>query len=485
MASKININNLGPIESAELHLKPLTILVGPNNTGKSHAALLVYALAQALRHTPMWGSLPRLRRLAVPVSRYYRGTQLSNAKRRQLSNAFKHLSSRPVNSTETHIAMQELPTSLQQTILEMSQSSFQLACRNIEQELKRCFGSTLQNIIRKTANDFQNDMTIGLMDDSLGLVWSLRNAQDTLSIDEIHVDSSKIGFDESLFRVPQQILQDDLVFVLQTITEQYVSRVFQRYSAHSHYLPATRSGILQGHKTLSSLIVGKASRAWLEPLEVPRLPGVTTDLIQALFLLGHQELIDDSNIQRIVSFLESEVTKGSIGIDSQYEYPDIYYENTLGRFELHNISSMISEMAPLVLFLKFLVQREQLLIFEEPESHLDPRNQANVARAIAMMVNAGIRVIVTTHSDIFLNQINNLAQIGNVSPRKRRAMGYKVNEMLRSEDIGAYAFRPGEDGTIVTPAAMHPNGGFSIEASEEIHRLLYEEAVVLEHSTLG
>ena len=485
MASRISISNLGPIESAELELRPLTILVGPNNTGKSHAALLVYALTQALRSTPMWGSMPGFNRYSVPMLRYFRGPQFSNAKRKEITRAFNDFHSEQTEQKAKSLEMADLPPSIQEAILGMSQSSFQWARRNIEQELKRCFGSTLQNITRKNSDGSRTVFTIRITDDSSGFVWSLRNDNDELISDEFIVDPSRVRLDEYLFRVPRQVISDDLVFVLQTITEQYMWHILKDYSAQSHYLPATRSGILQGHKTLASLIVDKASRAWVEPLEVPKFPGVTTDLIRALLLLGNQAPVDDSKLQRIVTFLELEVTKGSIGIDNQFEYPDIYYKNTLGQFELHNISSMISEMAPLVLFLKFLIQRDQLLIFEEPESHLDPRNQRNVARAIAMMVNAGVRVIVTTHSDIFLNQINNLAQIGSISPRKRRAMGYKANEILRSEDIGAYVFKPGNEGTIVTPAEMHSGGGISIQSSDEIHRLLYEQAITLEHATLG
>ena len=259
-----------------------------------------------------------------------------------------------------------------------------------------------------------------------------------------------------------------------------MTHLFKGHASHSHYLPATRSGILQGHKTLASLIVDKASRAWIEPLDVPKLPGVTTDLIRALLLLG-QRPPAKRRLRKIVDFLESEVTEGTVGIESQLEYPDIYYENELGRFELHTVSSMISEIAPLILFLKFLIQENQLLIFEEPESHLDPSNQRKVARAIAMTVNAGVNVIVTTHSDIFLNQINNLTQLRTVNPNRRRRMGYKATEVLRGDDIGVYLFKTTAEGTRVDSAEVDSDYGISTEFSDQIHRTLYEEAIKLEH----
>ena len=131
-----------------------------------------------------------------------------------------------------------------------------------------------------------------------------------------------------------------------------------------------------------------------------------------------------------------------VGVDlkKQFEYPDINYENEAGEFQLHQVSSMVSEIAPLVLFLKYLVHPGHFFIFEEPESHLDPANQSRLARAIVMMVNAGVRVLVTTHSDIFLNQLNNLMQASQLPSRRRLRMGYKAVEMLNPQDVGAYIF---------------------------------------------
>ena len=37
----INIRNFGPIEKGEIGIMPLTVLTGPNNSGKSYAALLI------------------------------------------------------------------------------------------------------------------------------------------------------------------------------------------------------------------------------------------------------------------------------------------------------------------------------------------------------------------------------------------------------------------------------------------------------------
>ena len=42
----INLKNFGPIEKAEIDLRPLTVFVGESNTGKTYLAALIYALYQ-------------------------------------------------------------------------------------------------------------------------------------------------------------------------------------------------------------------------------------------------------------------------------------------------------------------------------------------------------------------------------------------------------------------------------------------------------
>ena len=45
---KLAVKNFGPIREGEVEFKPLTVFIGPNNSGKSYMATLLYAMTQAL-----------------------------------------------------------------------------------------------------------------------------------------------------------------------------------------------------------------------------------------------------------------------------------------------------------------------------------------------------------------------------------------------------------------------------------------------------
>ena len=79
---------------------------------------------------------------------------------------------------------------------------------------------------------------------------------------------------------------------------------------------------------------------------------------------------------------------------------------------MSNSSAMVSELAPLVLFLRGAVGPGDLLIIEEPESHLHPAAQTKIAQTLARLVRAGVYVVITTHSNWLLQQIGNLIREG-------------------------------------------------------------------------
>ena len=43
---RLDVEDFGPIRQANVDLRPLTVFIGPSNTGKSYLAILVYALHQ-------------------------------------------------------------------------------------------------------------------------------------------------------------------------------------------------------------------------------------------------------------------------------------------------------------------------------------------------------------------------------------------------------------------------------------------------------
>jgi hypothetical protein len=70
-----------------------------------------------------------------------------------------------------------------------------------------------------------------------------------------------------------------------------------------------------------------------------------------------------------------------------------------------------------------------------------------IAKFIARLVNSGVKVLVTTHSDYFVREINNLITLSsagaNLSKFKRKYK-YITEDILKPENVSAYCAVPGE-----------------------------------------
>ena len=107
---------------------------------------------------------------------------------------------------------------------------------------------------------------------------------------------------------------------------------------------------------------------------------------------------------------------------------------------LMNVSAMVSELAPVVLYLRYIVRTGDVLIIEEPEAHLHPKMQVEFARQLAAAVKAGVRVIATTHSEWILEDLANLVWISGIPEAEHKAID------------GDIALEPHEVGCLVVSA---------------------------------
>ena len=143
---------------------------------------------------------------------------------------------------------------------------------------------------------------------------------------------------------------------------------------------------------------------------------------------------------------------------------------------------MVSELAPLVLFLKYLVRPGDLLILEEPESHLHPAAQRQLARGIVRLVNAGVQVLITTHSDLFVGQVNNLMRISFASRRWIRENGFEPQDCLKHDDVSAYLFRWDDEqgGSVVDELEIRRDVGIDDAMFGEVINSIYEESLLVQ-----
>ncbi|MCE2519757.1 MAG: AAA family ATPase, partial [Alphaproteobacteria bacterium] len=173
--------------------------------------------------------------------------------------------------------------------------------------------------------------------------------------------------------------------------------------------------------------------------------GVLADFLEQLIEIDGPGRTRRHRNPDLSATIERDVLGGTVRIDRSVatNYPRFAYrpDGWKDDLALANASSMVSELAPVVLYLRHLVRPDNVLIVEEPESHLHPAMQVAFTRQLATLVNAGIRVIVTTHSEWLLEELANIVQRSKI-PKPKDASLVDDNVALRADQVGAWLFEP-------------------------------------------
>ena len=113
-----------------------------------------------------------------------------------------------------------------------------------------------------------------------------------------------------------------------------------------------------------------------------------------------------------------------------------------------------------ILYLRHIVSPGEVLMIEEPESHLHPAMQVEFIRQLAGVVRSGIRVMLTTHSEWVLEELANLIRLSGL-PKSRRMGLDGGDSALSPNEVGVWRFdtkkRP--NGTVVKEIKLDPEIG--------------------------
>jgi len=111
------------------------------------------------------------------------------------------------------------------------------------------------------------------------------------------------------------------------------------------------------------------------------------------------------------------------------------------KLSMDESSSAVRSLLDIGFYLRHMAQPGDLLMVDEPELNLHPENQRRVARLFARLVNLGIKVFITTHSDYIIKELNTLIMLNHDKPYLKQIAekeGYHEEEMISSDKIKVY-----------------------------------------------
>ena len=483
---RLEVKDFGPIAEASVDVRPLTVFIGPSNTGKSYLAILMYALYQCFGR-------PSVPPYQFPFRRQWPFRLSSEAVRSAASiqSSLKAWLSK-LAVQEDSIPAPELPTDVAAHIRPILEQARDLDSF-LEREIRRCFGvDSPDDLIRRPSShaDTRVDLRIPQAADAQEVRYRLEFGRNGTRLSgqlpEI-ISPPRIAPTEArdwLLETDTGEDDDEPDYLFIRFAQSLFASLVQPLRQNAYYLPADRTGVMHSHQVVVSTLIQNATTAGLRPFrDVPMLSGVLADFLSQLISMSRSRLL---HRKRVETHLERGLLNGTVRLDrTETGYPVFAYRPNGWKDDLPlmRASSMVSELAPVVLYLRHLVRRGDMLIIEEPEAHLHPAMQAAFARELARLVRSGVRIILTTHSEWFLEQIGNLVRLSGLPKGRRQDIAgiEDVDVALRPDEVGAWLFKPRKrpKGSVVEEVKLDPDTGLYPTDYDKVSETLYNQSAMI------
>jgi len=459
---ELDISDFGPIARGRIALRPLTILVGPNNSGKTYASVLAHSVMSSCADLA-----------AAARSGNWAGQLLESGAFHALSGRMARLA--PGNGKDgAHV-----PRDLAESIHGCAAGRFFEEA--LLSHMRRNFGSPLGDLVRTGAR--RSKIRIGgPMAASVSISCGGR---------------ARVGVDPALPRRPVRRARA----LAESGAKRWPGgaasggrsgiRATERHvdgrrghaallglaaamaghasmpipSGASHYLPAARSGIMCALGALAPGILQGFARG---PQGGTVVPGTLSDLADSITRRGEPRAGGPDGRRGVIPDLFG----GSVGWQGTGA---ISYRHLGAQVPIHRSASGIAETAPLALAVARMGAGDTLIV-EEPEAHLHPKSQVPLARHLVGLVRRGMRVILSTHSDFLLEQLDIFVKLGSLTPSKRARRGYGKGDYVLDEEIAPYAFaRSAKGGHTISELEHSADDGISYEGFIDVVESMAED----------
>ena len=417
MSIHIEVSNLGPLRRAKIELTDLTLLVGDNNTGKTFFATIVHRVLNVSS-----SQLRSFRRLRTKIDDEVREWMESKILQQEGDTL-------PMDLPEL------TPT---QPILEWANQftteTLTMFGADVRRAVEYAYGVKAHELRRRTSSRLSRDCYLEITNTKPRWKVVVRFDSEDIVVEppeptiwlQLLLDKNRLRREmryNSRRRdhiQTRHLITDEVIHRLLAGFREPPTHLFPDWPSHAVHLPASRAGIMESYQILAGAVIRQSAAAGISPIEFNTLPGTSADFLS--YLLSPQDSFQrrrrgssklDSLIQKFEDSLRVEIKmqKRKNAADT------IVAVTPEGTFPFSRTSSMFSELGPVLLVLKEAVGPGDHLTIDEPEAHLHPALQREVATLVANLVLAGVKIVVTTHSEFFVGEINNLIRVSELVNR--------------------------------------------------------------------
>ncbi len=477
---RLEVANFGPVSKAELELRPLTVFAGPSNAGKSCLAKLVYALHRYFSRHP------------VARTRTYRLSDFNRAARRMgdmpgVVRSLEKFVLSPVEESVDSSTLGEEVAALTRLALQVPDVGADTAGPLLD-----VFGTvSIEDLILRGAPDCSFTLSYAAAGASLAeafqYAFNIADGELDCTV-TIPSDASlplekgrlfrRVGRGSGLHFWPAD---DDDEFSLShgglliTLLSLAQPGTVGSLSRPAWYLPAGRSGIIEAQATILGSAIDRMGANG--PRNQGPVPGALREFLRDIIVDLPRRTVGSSDIKTLARRFEEEILSGTVRAEAPAKTaPSVIAFRPVGwdrDLPLGQASSLTTQMIPLVLYLRHYATPGATIIIEEPEAHMHPAMQVRFMTAIAQIVAAGVRVLMTTHSEWILSALANIVRASELSDRRQEDLA--AGAVLPRASVGAWLFNCGEEGSTTSEIPLDSESGMYDAGFPDVSRALYND----------
>ena len=403
----IKFKNLGPIESGEIDfndLKGINLIIGKNNTGKTYLSNLLYTYFKVRERQ-------NIKMYEIVGIRFK--DRLSDSDYETIKDYFEKKYEKEIKDTLPKVFHTSKDT-FKDFEIEMDLSDEILEFKKLDDDTIIYFRE-MRKIIKLKKSEDEIEYLMEDYDENKGKRYTTYNP--------------KIEEEEA-----KQIIFGYFLHI----------KFFQKiYKIHS--FPAERSGAVLFYKQLleersdvlreleleNSKNIGKISR-YSEPVN---------DYIKFLNSISDRSKgLTEIDIYKKLDTELKEILGGEVIIDSEDNI--MFRMNEKKIIDIGMVSSTVKTLTGFYLYLKYFAMERDIIFIDEIELNLHPENQRKILKLINYLSKQGIKFIISTHSPIVTEEIDNMLLFEKVKDKinseEMKEYGINSEYGLKTSDINVF-----------------------------------------------
>lgn len=459
----LGVENFAKIKSARICIDSYTLLVGPNNSGKTFLMQLVQGMHEKIINLIDDDVLPILK---------------------QNTDTFSDIAKDSNTRYTSYIISQD-------NILQFITYLNKKIDENKEQLIKEIFGKEIpiKKLFIEIFLDIKESYEIVLFNDKnqieelIASLWKTHGKisdlllRDSLASALIRHGSERGDGKLLLFAFFESGNDTHLV----------KSNLRVLLEDPSLFLPASRTGLMLlyreffANKTDSMISYEIGEKQFIKDRNI--YGNLTQPIYQFLRFLQTYTGLEERNklYKNEIEFFEQKLIEGHIRANEQNGFFYNPSEENMN-VPLYMASSMVNEIAPIVLALTDSRAYRRLII-DEIEASLHPKKQLELVRFLNRLNNKGIKLILSTHSDTFASKINNLFLLSEYAVQHQdfeivNKMGLEKEDLMDTGNFFVYEFINQPNGqSIVKEITRDKTTGYQFDLFTDSAMHLYGESL--------